>query len=226
MAVAAGGQRPTTKSSTPTMYTARLFNKDHSLDITTNLPARFPIGLTTGWDTPFNQPLADLAANMANAAGFGRTGSAIQTAGKFGQATGQTTQHKWMSGAVWNNGSCITISEIPFVLMAKTNPKEEIMKPFQTLLKMVAPDESTAGLLKAPGPHLIGETVGELGGDILTLQIGSFFTMTPCLLESVNGEFDTQFDQSGTPISLTMSVTVKSFFSVSKQDIEKFFTSV
>jgi hypothetical protein len=211
------------RGNVPNMYVARLFTADQKLDLVTNLPARFPIGLATGWDTPFNQPLSDLAGQSVG----GRTGQFIQAAGTLGRVIGQTTQHKWMSGAVWNNGSCITISEIPFVLIAYKDPIEEVLKPFQTLLKMVAPEENAYGLLQSPGPHLLNEKdLTSLGGDNITLQIGNFFTMNPCIIESVNGDFDTQFDQRGTPISMTMSVTVKSFWSVSKQDVDKFFTTV
>lgn len=223
MAASYGGSKPKLNGSeTPVMYTARLYTEDRSLDLTTNLPSRFPIGLSTGWDTPFNQPLLDTAA----AAVGGRAGQAMQTGERISRVVGQTTLHKWMSGSVWNNGSSLVISEIPFILMAYSDPKKEVLRPFKTLLKMVAPNESTKGLLMSPGPHLTAQNSLQLGGDIITLEIGNFFKMKPCIIESVNGDADTQFDEQGTPISMTVSVTVKSFWCVSQQDIEKFFVSL
>lgn len=215
------GTRPVAavKPSIPKEYKARLYTRDGSLDISTNLPDRFPIGLSTGWDVPFNQPLSDIASGIIG----GRAGQALQTGAKLaGAGFGQTTLHKWLSGAVWSSGSVLEMSEIPFVITAHEDPKREVMQPLVTLLKMVAPDETESGTLKAPGPHLLGADIGQLGGDIITLELGNFFRMSPCIIESVNGDFDTMFS-NGIPISVTISVTIKSFWSTSKQDISKFF---
>ena len=209
--------RPNTKQERPGIYEARLFNADGTVDISTPLPERFPLGLATSWDTPFNQPLSETFGG-ANA---GQIENVVR--GTFGQ----TSLHKWMSGAVWTSGSVLEISEIPFVLQAKTNAKVDVLDQYIKLLNLVAPSETASGLLQAPGPHLLGEEViDSIGGDVVTLQIGNFFTMTPCIVESVQGDFDTQFDHSGYPISGIVSVTVKSFWSVTRQDIAKMFNSI
>lgn len=197
----------------PTMYTAQLSNADGSINLTTQLPERFPIGLATSWDTPFNQPLSDFLA--------GGNAARLEQLGRLSK--GVTSLNKWMSGAVWTSGSVLEVSEIPFVLQAYNDAYKDVMSPFLKLLRLVTPIESTKGMLKAPGPHLLGENVFELGGEIITLRIGNFFKMSPCIIESVQGDFDTQFDEEGYPISATVSVTIKSFWSISRQDIDKMF---
>ncbi len=210
------------------MYKARLFTKPKGggsidLDISTQLPEQFPLGLATGWDTPFNQPISELVGsalggNIGRAAG----GAEAISRGVFGQST----LHKWMSGAVWNNGSTIEISEIPFVLVAYSNAKEEVLMQIKKLMMLVAPDETVAGTLTPPGPHLLGQSTGSLGGDEITLEIGSFLKLTPCIIESVNASFDTMFESEGTPISALVSVTVKSFWCITKQDLDNMFITL
>ena len=195
------------------MYTARLYNSTNTIDMTTQLPERFPIGLATSWDTPFNQPISDYVG--------GQGAQIVENVARI--AKGQTSLNKWMSGAVWTSGSVLEVSEIPFVLTAYSDPKKEVLDPFTNLLKAVAPTEDKYGMLSAPGPHLLGQSARKTGGETIYFEIGSFFKMYPCIIESVQGDFDTQFDQNGYPISATVSVTVKSFWCITRQDIDAIF---
>lgn len=208
--------RPNTSKSAqaPDIYYASLSIESPSgnFDFTTQLPERFPIGLATSWDTPFNQPISEIIGGSQAAIGE-----------NISRALGQSSLNKWMSGAVWSSGSVLEISEIPFVLIARTDAKKEVYDPFIKLLSMVAPTEGAGGMLKAPGPHLLGQHTDDYGGERITFRIGKFFKMYPCIIESVQGDFDTQFDERGYPISATVSVTIKSFWSVSRTDIGNFF---
>lgn len=184
--------------------------------MSTPMPENFMIGLSTSWDTPFNQPLSNLAAG-------GRMGAAADVITKGVTATmGVTTLNKWLSAGVWSGGSMLKL-DIPFVIQAYENPKEEVVKKMRDLLKFVAPSETANAFLRAPGPLVLSETIGTLGGDIITVSIGNFFTMTPCIIDSVTCTFDTQFDRNGDPIAATINVSVMSYFTTTQEDLMKFF---
>ena len=203
------------QSQASDIYSAELTvaGDEGTFSFRTQIPERFPIGLATTWDTPFNQPFSEALG--------GQYASRTEQLGRI--VLGQSSLNKWMSGAVWTSGSVLEVSGIPFVLQARTDAKKEVLEPFQKLLRLVAPLEDSNGMLKPPGPHLLGENT-KYGGEVITFRIGKFFTMSPCIVESVQGDFDTQFDSNGYPISATVSVTVKSFWSVTRQDIQDMFT--
>ena len=113
--------------------------------------------------------------------------------------------------------------DLPFVLQAYENPKKEIVETMRELMKLVAPSEYAGKFLKAPGPYMSTPTSDGVRGDQITVNIGNFFTMSPCIIDNVSETFDTQFDANGDPISVTINVSVVSYFTTTKEDLDRFF---
>lgn len=223
------------------MYKAQLIVKrdgNNVVNLSTPLPENYQFSLSTNYDNPFNQPLSGLGDKVTG----GSSISALATGATA--LVGVTTLNKWLSGAVWTGGSLFQI-DIPFVLQAYTDPELEIIKPMRELMQLVAPAETVGGMLLAPGPHLLRDPAGlaaasssdeglaasiqsdfesgRMGGDDITVKIGKFFTMRPCVITNVHESFDTQFDHNGNPISVVIQVSIMSFFTPTKEDIEKWF---
>lgn len=217
-----GGSRISTKSNTRDAYKIRIFNKEGNLDISGNIPESYEFSLGTTWDAPFNQPLSELVPGNLTIRGrsvgqYAQAGSRALQAG-----TGITTHNKYLSALMWTGGSSMDLT-LPFVFHAVSDPIIEVVNPMKTLMKLVAPSEisGTHGMLKAPGPTVLGTVTEE--GDIITVEIGKFLILSPVVVESVSQAFDTQFNSLGIPIAATVNVTVKSFYTVTKEDIDKFF---
>lgn len=189
------------------------------VNLTTPLPENYQFSLASNFDTPFNQPLSDI---------FGRAsgGKISQRAAQGATAvTGLTTLNKYMSAAVWTGGSALQLT-IPFVLQAYEDPKTEVLMPMKKLMQAVAPSESLS-FLRAPGPHLLnnGED-GLLGGDDITVKIGRFFKLNPCIITNVDESFDTQFDHNGDPLGVVINVSILSYFTTTKQDLDNWFLGI
>jgi len=208
-AVTAGVHRAYTAQLTATTGGNRI------IDITTPLPKNYQFQLSSNWDNPFAAPLQDMA---------GRVGSA---AGQFATAaTGVTSRNKYLSSAVWEGGSMLKIA-IPFVLFAQEDEVNDVLKNMRDMMKLVAPTEDAAGFLHAPGPTLNTAYTAwdQSSGDLITIRIGDFFTMTPCVIDDVSCDFDTQMGQKGAPMNATITVSATSFWTVSRKDIDGFFRS-
>lgn len=215
------GRANQVRPNIPDMYKASLkVVRDGSevISIKTQLPENFSFSLSTSWDNPFNQPVSNFASGASG--GYGQAVDAATTG--VTAATGFTTLNKWLSAGVWTGGSMFQI-DLPFVIQAFENTKDEVVKPMRDLLKLVAPSEYEGKFLKAPGPLIGSPFSGGVRGDEITVTIGNFFVMTPCIIESVTETFDTQLDVNGDPIGVTINVSVKSFFTTTKEDIDKFF---
>lgn len=210
------------KPNIPDIYKAELIVQRDGADylrIDTPLPENYMLSLATSWDNPFNQPLS----NFASGAAGGTQGKAIDVASTgVTAATGFTTLNKWLSGAVWTGGSMMKL-DIPFVIQAYENPKEEVVRKMLDLMKLVAPSEYAGQFLRAPGPYMRAPNSGGLAGDMITVNIGKFFTMSPCIIDNVTETFDTQFDHNGDPIGVTINVSVISYFTTTQEDLTRFF---
>ena len=188
------------------------------LRIDTPLPENYMLSLATSWDNPFNQPLSNIAGSMG-----GISGKAVDLSSTgVTAATGFTTLNKWLSGAVWTGGSMMKL-DIPFVIQAYKDPREEVVEKMRDLMKLVAPSEYGDQFLRAPGPYMRLPNAGGVAGDLITVNIGKFFTMSPCIIDNVTETFDTQFDASGNPIGVTINVSVMSFFTTTQEDLDRFF---
>ncbi len=210
------------KPNVPPIYRAELIvQRDGAeyLRIDTPLPENYMLSLATSWDNPFNQPLSNFASKLAG----GLPGKAVDIASTgVTAATGFTTLSKWLSGGVWTGGSMMKL-DIPFVIQAYENPREEVVKKMRDLMKLVAPSEYAGQFLRAPGPYMRAPNSGGVAGDMITVNIGQFFTMSPCIIDNVTETFDTQFDSEGSPIGVTINVSVISFFTTTQEDLDRFF---
>lgn len=215
------GRADAVKPNVPDIYRAELIVKRDGaefLRIDTPLPENYMLSLATSWDNPFNQPLS----NFATGAG-GAPGKALDVASTgVTAATGFTTLNKWLSGGVWTGGSMMKL-DIPFVIQAYENPKIEVVTLMRDLMKLVAPSEYMGQFLRAPGPYMKAPNAGGVAGDEITVNIGKFFTMSPCIIDSVTETFDTQLDHNGDPIGVTINVSVISFFTTTQEDLDRFF---
>lgn len=207
----------------PEMYTAELdaiLRSGERINIKAPLPENYQFQLSTSFDNPFNQPLSNFAAQFGG--GFGQAVDAASTGRTM--ATGKSTINKWFSGAVWTGGSLFQIT-VPFVIHAYQDTKKEVVEVMRDMLKLVAPSEALGGFLTAPGPTMskaFGD--GENAGDDITIRIGKFFMMRPCVIESVTCDFDTQMDVEGeSPLSATITVNAMSYWAVTKQDLDQYF---
>lgn len=209
-------------SGFPDMYTAQLkaiLRGGKTIDITAPLPENYQFQLSTSFDNPFNQPLSNFAAQFGNAPG--QAIDALSTGAAM--TMGKSTINKWMSGAVWTGGSLFNVS-VPFVIQAYENTREEVVKVMRDMLQLVAPSEGGTGMLTAPGPNMLSAFGNSTEGDNITIRIGRFFEMRPCVIDSVTCDFDTQMDAEGqAPVSATITVNAMSFWATTKEDLEKYF---
>ena len=215
------GRAAEVRPNIPDMYRARLkVNRDGAeiISLSTQLPENFSFSLATSWDNPFNQPVSNFVGGAAGK--YGAAADVLTTGVKA--ATGFTTLNKWLSASVWTGGSLFSI-DLPFVIQAFEDPKKEVVEVMRDILKLVAPSEYMGKFLKAPGPK-IDPTSGGVHGDVITVEIGDFFRMDQCVIESVSETFDTQLDKNGDPIGVIINVSVKSYFTTTQEDIDRYFS--
>lgn len=216
------GRAGSVEPNVPDMYKAHLrvvSDGAEKVSIKTPLPENFMLSLGTSWDNPFNEPVS----NFASASAGGAQGQALNLAGTgVTAATGFTSLNKWLSAAVWTGGSMLKL-DLPFVLQAYTDPKKEVVEKMRELMKLVAPSEYAGKFLRAPGPYMKMPNAEGVNGDEITVNIGNFFTMSPCIIDNVTETFDTQLDKNGDPIGVIINVSVISFFTTTKEDLDRFF---
>ena len=226
-----GGTPPTNvnkKAILSSIYTAQLEVKRDGgpyITLDTPLPENFTLSLSSSYDRPFAKPLSELAGE---ATGMGGAASTAETVSRA--STGMTSIAKFLSAAVWSGGSVLTI-DIPFVIHAYENAREEVGEKMKKLLQLVTPSEQ-GGFLRAPGPYqanvsaMMAGNVGgamSLGGDDITLSIGRFFMFNPCIITNVVSSIDTQFEMTGQPLAATINVTFEAYFTTTKEDLDRFF---
>lgn len=180
------------------------------------LPDKFQFQLSTNFDNPFNSPVQDMAGNrIGQAAGNIVTG-----------VTSVSGLNKYLSSAVWQGGSLFRLT-LPFVIVAKTSTVNEVLAKMRDMLKLVAPTEVAGKMLRAPGPNyssVQGQEDSLVSGEIITVRLGEFFEMSPCVIEDVACDFDTQMDvKDKCPISTTITVSVISYWTTTRQDIDGYF---
>jgi|SRR5690606_10546102 len=213
-----------TKSQIPPIYSCDLNvlrDGEPYLSISTPLPENFQVNITSRYGRPLDAPLSSLAG------GGGLAGAAEKIAAV---STGMTSQSKYMSVAIWEGG-CVLTFDMPFVFYAFQDAKKEVAEPIKKLMKLAAPSE-LAGLLVAPGPRVLNASAlmsgdiseaASLGGDFITLHIGNFLRLEPCIITNVAPTFSTQFDANGTPISADVNVQIEAYYTITKEDLDKLF---
>lgn len=155
---------------------------------------------------------------------------------------GASSMHKLASARVWGGPSYLSI-DLPIFVDAYSDTKTEVVDTTIALLSLCAPSEK-GGLLLPPGPSPLKSvsmetlTMAASGqgadaanaaiGNVLEdseaffVDIGNFFSMSPCVIDSVSANFDNVWeDGTGNPISVDFILQVSSYFAVTREDLKK-----
>lgn len=209
------------------MYQTRLFNnnKENPIDFSGKMPEDFALSLAGNWGAGLQSAMQDATSSIL--------GQHERTAEYMAQAAGISTRNKIMTARTWEDPAYLSFS-IPIGLTAYGDTQEDVIMNLRKLLKLTAPSVAAGGLtLKSPGPvpaKLIAQATGtdfgaelaqKLSGEILTVQVGTFFTMTPVVVQNVSANFDGLMEHgTGNPISVSVQVEVESYFAVTADDID------
>lgn len=238
--------------SVDNMYRVKIYNKSGTIKFTGFIPPDFSFSLSSSWDAPFgNTSVLDLAEKGGNALStvggkWGAAGAFVgnnaQTMDKALKFAGASSMHKLASARVWGGPSYLQI-DLPIFVDAYSDTKSEVVETTINLLSLCAPSEN-GGLLMPPGPSPLKsvsmETLtlaaGGQGADAANaaignvledseaffVDIGNFFSMSPCVIDNVNANFDNVWeDGTGNPISVDFILQVSSYFAVTREDLRK-----
>lgn len=218
------------------MYRVHIYNKSGTIKFSGYVPEEFNFSLQSSWVAPFESMGLTEAADATGRADLSTRGTAIDRAVKF---AGLSTLNKLATARVWGAPSFFSL-ELPIFLDAYSSTESEVLLPMLQLLCMAAPYETTAQFLVPPGPQPSKEVlnaVSQMAGDYtgmalpefnsdeaFTIQIGTFFSMSPAIISNVSGNGDSAFeDGTGRPISADMMLTVESYFACTRNDLYKWF---
>jgi len=215
------------------MYKFRIHNKANTIAFTGFIPPDFGFELASNWTPPFGDTsLMDMAQQKLSGAG-GALGT-VQSGLTLG---GASSFAKIFSAKKWSGPSYLSLN-LPVFLDAYTDTKTEVVDNIVSLLSLCAPSEK-GGILVPPGPAPINEVAGSAinsvnqvaGTDFknpvddsesFTVDIGNFFSMSPCVVDSVSANFDNVWeDGTGNPISVDFILNVSSYFAVTREDLKK-----
>lgn len=204
-------------------YVARLIVRDSdpkglNFVFEGSLDETFGFSLAANWSSPF--------AELFNSALGGQSGAGAVVKQAIA-AAGITVNNKLSTAQVWDSSSPISFS-IPFTFIANENPAKEVKERVLQLLKCVAPGEggeigSMSTILKSPGPTIIG-TGTDLGGRLITLELGKFLVLKNCIIKGVNVQFDTIMGLEGIPHRAKVQVDIESYYGVfTSRDLDELF---
>lgn len=183
----------------------------------TTMDETLSLNLGAQWAAPFENVLQEVSGALASRMGVG--GKATAGAGVAMKALGLAGKNRLTSAQIWQSSDPMQIT-VPFTFIATTDPAREVRDRVRSLLKMVAPSE-VAGILHAPGPTLLSEATG---GRTITLKIGTYFTLTPCIVDDVQVQFDNVIGEAGIPLKAKVNIQVKSWYSCfTTTDIDSLF---
>lgn len=180
------------------------------------LPETFNIAFSSNWEAPLE------GSSLTGGLIQGLTGGRISSEGAdlASGAFGVPTRTKAQSFQIWKGSSAMNFS-FEMVFHAQKNTNTEIRDKHIALLKLAAP-KNLAGTLLPPGPSLAKGVLSANGG--VTLQIGKYLLLDNVVITSVGTDVQSRFDALGNPISLSISLSVSSFFtSFDHDDIDKMF---
>lgn len=234
------------------MYRVRIYNKSGTIKFSGFVPPDFAFDLSSSWTAPFaDTSIADVAGNIGGALGGvgGKIGAAgdfvAANAGRADKAlkfAGASSMHKLASARVWGGPSYMSLN-LPIFVDAYSDTRSEVVETTVSLLSLCAPSE-VGGLLVPPGPSPLKSvsmetlTLAASGGgadaanaalgnilednEAFFVDIGNFFSMSPCVVDSVSANFDNVWeDGTGNPISVDFILQVSSYFAVTRQDLRK-----
>lgn len=231
------------------MYRLYIYNKARTIEFSGYVPENFNFGLSNTWSAPFSGlSIASFTGDAMNKLD-NRGGTADQIAARAANRTmkadvidktlkmsGLNSMHKLTSARVWTEPSYLTF-ELPIFLDAYSSTDKEVVTPMIQMLSMAAPDE-LGGFFVPPGPvpskSVVNGLMNAVGAsndeplvddnESFTMKLGSFFTMTPCIITNVSGAGDASFeDATGNPISADFMITVESYFAVTRKDLAAWF---
>jgi hypothetical protein len=159
---------------------------------------------------------------------------------------GYGSYSKLLSAQIWDAPGYLTL-ELPIFLDGFSDTMKDVVNPLVLALKMAAPAEK-GSLLIPPGPSPAMEVskslvdmglaayqdaTGKTGVDTskifdmkesFTVTVGNFFSMTPAIIEGVSMATENVMDAiNGKPVSADVMISVKSYFAVTRQDLDKWF---
>lgn len=227
------GKRPEAKNITGSkndlhtdpMYKARLFNADRTIMLEGRLPEDFSLSLAGSWGAGLESLFMSAFRGLTG-------GGGADLIEKVAKATGITTRNYLGTVKTWEQPSYISTS-IPISLYAYDDTQKEVIERLQQMLQLGAPKVSDAGVLSTPGPvpskilleqitggQETGTFLDKMVGEIMTLQIGTFFTMTPVVVQNVSANFDALMEHgTGNPISVQCLIQVESALAVTQADV-------
>lgn len=185
------------------------------------VPPNFNLELSAEWaqrngqGTNLAGAAAAMGGRMTGKAGFGMRAGA-KVADSFG--VGATT-HKYLTAHYWEGSAPIRCT-IPFEFIAEEDPMSEVIEPLMTLYRIAAPYENN-GILVPPGPSVVGTATGV--GEQITITIGNILRFENVIINNVSGDIDTRQDFSNKILHAKVDVSFTSFFTVSRDDIDKMF---
>lgn len=218
------------------MYRVHIYNKSGTIKFSGYVPEEFNFALQSSWVAPFESMGLTEAAGATGSERGALMGGAVDGALKF---AGLSTLNKLATARVWGAPSFFSL-ELPIFLDAYSSTEAEVLLPMLQLLCMAAPYETVGQFLVPPGPqpskevlNAVSQMAGESTGMALpefdssesfTVQIGTFFAMSPAIITNVSGNGDSAFeDATGRPISADMMLTVESYFACTRNDLYKWF---
>lgn len=216
--------------------------ESRDLYINSNLPIDFNVNTSAAWGSPFGSgglgnPAYQAAAAAAGQFGKqltkeisrGRTkvtkdvvdslsGSASNLTGGLANAYGANSEFQKFTFLAYDKPSHMDFN-IQLVFIANTDVENDVMKPIRELLKLTCPDSDNAvGYMMPPGPHPLDD-----GGEVITVRIGKYMTISPIVIKSVNVVHKNLLEKGGNPIFAVVDVQFSTYRAVSKKDIDTFY---
>lgn len=210
-----------------------IYNQSQKLKFQGYVPADFQITLQSEWGPLFpTMSAAELAGQWTNT-GLGM----IETIAK---AAGASTKTRFLSAQAWQGPAYLQLS-LPIQINAYVDTKKEVIDKLVEVSRFATPTVTDMGIMVAPGPSPLA-ALGVEGASMLSLdglqaqlgtinedqmiyvQIGRFFRMTPCVVTSVTSAFAGQpEDGTGNPMGIDLNLELSSYYAVTHEDLSKWF---
>lgn len=175
------------------------------------LPENITFNLTSHWDYP-------LQSNLSGSLGL------------IAQQFGATTQAQEMTLAVWSGSTPIEMTiQLEFIAEEPGESIGKVINPIRSLCKLALPRFVGGGsftipftnktipvtLFQAPGPKPL-----ENGGDLITVEIGTFLRFRHVVITQVTPQFHPVLDRSGLPLRAGVTIGFKTHKTPVKSDLE------
>lgn len=210
-----------------------IYNQSQKLKFQGYVPADFQITLQSEWGPLFPTMSASELAGQAFNSDLGR----IETIAK---AAGASTKTRFLSAQAWQGPAYLQLS-LPIQINAYVDTKKEVIDKLVQVSKFATPTVADTGMMVAPGPAPLA-AIGVEAASLLSLnglqaqlskidedqmiyvQIGRFFRMTPCIVTNVTAAFSGQpEDVTGNPMGIDLNLELSSYYAVTHEDLLKWF---